>query len=67
MLLFLSADHVYRFEPFNNPVNESSFLRVLATDGRSLLVGGRNALFNLSAADLAEHVHEVRKIKAHVT
>ena len=60
--LFFSGDHVYRFDPAlttNNNNASVNFLKVLAQDSDSLLVGGRNALFNLSAADLAENVHEV--------
>jgi hypothetical protein len=49
---------ISRFSLFNS---SSSYFHLLASDASSILVGGRDAVYNLSIADLSEHVDEVRK------
>ena len=48
---------------FSTPTSRSSspdFFQVLDSDAGSILVGGKDAVFNLSLADLSEFTDEVR-------
>lgn len=46
-----------RFSDDSSPLPEH--FRVLARSASSVLVGGRNAVYNLSLADLSEHAEGV--------
>jgi len=55
---FIFADSVYSF--LGNATHRDHF-KLLSSDGKSLLIGARNVVYNLSLADLSENVEQVKE------
>eukprot|EP00094_Tigriopus_californicus_P009592 TCALIF_09247-PA protein Name:"Protein of unknown function" AED:0.75 eAED:0.75 QI:0/0/0/0.5/1/1/2/0/106 len=49
-------------QTFRSNSSHSNFFKILANDAHSILVGGQNHVFNLSASDLSENQAQVRKL-----